>query len=58
MVCYYLGIGEYHVLPDPLVYYIEHIDCWEREGLSTGERIDITESRIDIFNLLSSGIGI
>lgn len=24
----YLGIGEYHVLPDPNNTYIDHIDCW------------------------------
>jgi agmatine/peptidylarginine deiminase len=24
----YLGITTYHVLPDPLGEYIEHIDCW------------------------------
>jgi len=24
----YLGIETYHVLPDPLDEYIEHIDCW------------------------------
>jgi agmatine deiminase len=24
----YLGIRKYHVLPDPLGEYIEHIDCW------------------------------
>ncbi|MFO7614939.1 MAG: agmatine deiminase family protein, partial [Bacteroidales bacterium] len=24
----YLGIRKYHVLPDPLGDYIEHIDCW------------------------------
>jgi len=24
----YLGIRKYHVLPDPLDEYIEHIDCW------------------------------
>jgi len=24
----YLGIEQYHVLPDPLGDYIEHIDCW------------------------------
>lgn len=24
----YLGINDYHVLPDPLGDYIEHIDCW------------------------------
>ena len=24
----YLGISRYHVLPDPLDQYIQHIDCW------------------------------
>ena len=24
----YLGVENYHVLPDPLGEYIEHIDCW------------------------------
>ena len=24
----YLGIGTYHLYPDPLGLYIEHIDCW------------------------------
>jgi len=24
----YLGVDEYHVLPDPLGEYIKHIDCW------------------------------
>lgn len=24
----YLGINEYHLVPDPLDDYIEHIDCW------------------------------
>jgi hypothetical protein len=24
----YLGVDSYHVLPDPLGEYIEHIDCW------------------------------
>lgn len=28
MVWDYLGIEKYHVLPDPLGEYIEHIDCW------------------------------
>lgn len=28
MVRHYLGIKKYHVLPDPLGEYIEHIDCW------------------------------
>ncbi|MBE9484942.1 MAG: agmatine deiminase family protein [Bacteroidetes bacterium] len=28
MVDDYLGIDEYHVLPDPLGEYIKHIDCW------------------------------
>ena len=28
MVWDYLGIRKYHVLPDPLDDYIEHIDCW------------------------------
>lgn len=28
MVWDYLGIRKYHVLPDPLDEYIEHIDCW------------------------------
>lgn len=28
MVLNYLGIETYHVLPDPLGEYIEHIDCW------------------------------
>lgn len=28
MVSQYLGIRKYHVLPDPLGDYIEHIDCW------------------------------
>jgi agmatine/peptidylarginine deiminase len=28
LVWNYLGIGTYHVLPDPLGEYIEHIDCW------------------------------
>lgn len=28
LVYHYLGIETYHVLPDPLGDYIEHIDCW------------------------------
>jgi agmatine deiminase len=28
MVWDYLGISKYHVLPDPLDEYIQHIDCW------------------------------
>lgn len=28
MVNDYLGIAQYHVLPDPLGEYIKHIDCW------------------------------
>jgi len=28
MVDDYLGVSEYHVLPDPLGEYIKHIDCW------------------------------
>ncbi|MEN8226422.1 MAG: agmatine deiminase family protein, partial [Bacteroidota bacterium] len=28
MVTDYLGIDQYHVLPDPLGEYIKHIDCW------------------------------
>lgn len=28
MVDDYLGIAQYHVLPDPLGEYIKHIDCW------------------------------
>ncbi|HSG68133.1 MAG TPA: agmatine deiminase family protein [Bacteroidales bacterium] len=28
MVSDYLGIEQYHVLPDPLGEYIKHIDCW------------------------------
>ena len=28
MVEDYLGIDQYHVLPDPLGEYIKHIDCW------------------------------
>jgi len=28
LVWNYLGIEKYHVLPDPLGEYIEHIDCW------------------------------
>jgi len=28
MVSDYLGVEEYHVLPDPLGEYIKHIDCW------------------------------
>ncbi|MCK4569829.1 MAG: agmatine deiminase family protein [Bacteroidales bacterium] len=28
MVDDYLGVIEYHVLPDPLGEYIKHIDCW------------------------------
>ena len=28
MVDDYLGIDQYHVLPDPLGEYIKHIDCW------------------------------
>jgi hypothetical protein len=28
MVWDYLGIRKYHVLPDPLDEYIQHIDCW------------------------------
>lgn len=28
LVDQYLGINEYHCLPDPLGDYIEHIDCW------------------------------
>jgi agmatine/peptidylarginine deiminase len=26
----YLGITKYHVLPDPLDEYIDHIDCWAK----------------------------
>lgn len=28
MVWDYLGVSKYHVLPDPLDEYIQHIDCW------------------------------
>ncbi|MDT8393161.1 MAG: agmatine deiminase family protein [Bacteroidales bacterium] len=28
MVDDYLGVEQYHVLPDPLGEYIKHIDCW------------------------------
>lgn len=28
MVDSYLGVSNYHVLPDPLGEYIKHIDCW------------------------------
>ncbi len=28
MVQDYLGVDQYHVLPDPLGEYIKHIDCW------------------------------
>lgn len=28
MVDEYLGVEQYHVLPDPLGEYIKHIDCW------------------------------
>jgi agmatine/peptidylarginine deiminase len=28
MFAEYLGIGTYHLYPDPLGEYIEHIDCW------------------------------
>ena len=28
MVDDYLGVSDYHVLPDPLGEYIKHIDCW------------------------------
>ena len=28
LVWHYLGISKYHVLPDPLDEYIQHIDCW------------------------------
>lgn len=30
LVSDYLGIDKYHVLPDPLDEYIEHIDCWAK----------------------------
>ncbi len=28
MITDYLGVGTYHVLPDPNNTYIDHIDCW------------------------------
>ena len=30
MVDDYLGVEQYHVLPDPLGEYIKHIDCWAK----------------------------
>jgi len=67
MVCNYLGIGEYHVLPDPLGEYIEHIDCWGKfldvdkvligQVPSTNWRYDDYEYVANYFALQTSSYG-
>lgn len=53
----YLGIHTYHVLPDPLNEYIDHIDCWGKfldvDKVLIGE-VPITDYRYDDFEYVAN----
>ncbi len=52
----YLGITTYHVLPDPLGEYIEHIDCWGKyidvDKVLIGE-VPVTDYRYEDFEYVA-----
>lgn len=57
LVLQYLGISNYHVLPDPLGEYIQHIDCWGKyldvDKVLIGE-VPLDDSRYDDFEFVAS----
>ena len=63
----YLGIGEYHIVPDANGEYIQHIDCWAkllapnvlliREVPPTHSQYDELEAAADYFSSQNSSYG-
>jgi len=53
----YLGIRKYHVLPDPLDEYIEHIDCWGKfldvDKVLIGQ-VPVSDYRYDDFEFVAN----
>lgn len=68
MVLDYLGVTDYHVVPDPNNTYIDHIDCWGkfldvdkvliREVPETHPQYDEIETTADYFAAQTSGWGV